>query len=187
MRIVRVTRSGSPAIASSRSNASMPGIDWSTRTTAYGAASREAGRRIVRAASPEPAVPASIPHPVRYPDRTSRCVALSSTISALVPASPSSWESTPFGACAASAGARTVNQNVLPSPTWLETPQPPPMSEISWPLMARPRPVPPYLRDVDVSACTNGWKIVVSMSGAMPSPPRGPCSAQVRRAGRRHR
>ncbi len=65
---------------------------------------------------------------------------------------------------------RIVNQNVLPVPSSLATPQSPPMSATSWLLIASPRPVPPYSRDVDVSAWTNGWKIRPSLSGAMPSP-----------------
>ena len=42
-----------------------------------------------------------------------------------------------------SASMRIVNQNVLPRPSSLSTPQSPPMSETSWLLIARPRPVPP--------------------------------------------
>ncbi len=36
--------------------------------------------------------------------------------------------------------------------------------------MARPRPVPPYLRVVDPSACVNGWKIRSWASGEIPIP-----------------
>ena len=39
----------------------------------------------------------------------------------------------------------------------LSTPISPPISSTSRALIARPRPVPPYLRVVDVSACVNGW------------------------------
>src|SRR5450756_3065402 len=33
------------------------------------------------------------------------------------------------------------------------------MRATSCPLLASPRPVPPYLRESEVSACTNGWKM----------------------------
>ena len=39
------------------------------------------------------------------------------------------------------------------------------MSATSWPLIASPSPVPPYFREVDVSAWTNGWKISVELVG----------------------
>ena len=52
-----------------------------------------------------------------------------------------------------SACTRIVNQKVLPSPSRLDTPQSPPISATSCLLIASPRPVPPYLRDVEVSAC----------------------------------
>ena len=36
--------------------------------------------------------------------------------------------------------------------------------------MVRPRPVPPYLRVVEVSSCSNAWKIFACFSGGMPMP-----------------
>ena len=46
----------------------------------------------------------------------------------------------------------------------------PPSSEDSSRLMARPRPVPPYLRLVDASACWNASKIIFCFSSGMPMP-----------------
>ena len=34
----------------------------------------------------------------------------------------------------------------------------------------RPRPVPPYLRVVDMSACVNGWNSFAACSCVMPMP-----------------
>ena len=50
---------------------------------------------------------------------------------------------------------RAVNQNVDPAPTTLRKPISPPISSTSRLEIARPRPVPPYLRVVDPSACVN--------------------------------
>ena len=52
---------------------------------------------------------------------------------------------------------RAVNQKVLPSPGSLSTPTCPPISSVSRLEMARPRPVPPYLRVVEASACEKVW------------------------------
>ena len=44
------------------------------------------------------------------------------------------------------------------------------MARISWRVIARPSPVPPNLRVVEASACSNFWKRRESCSGVMPSP-----------------
>ena len=46
----------------------------------------------------------------------------------------------------------------------------PPSSEASSRLMARPRPVPPYLRLVEASACWNASKMMRCLSSGMPMP-----------------
>ena len=46
----------------------------------------------------------------------------------------------------------------------------PPRSVASSRLMARPRPVPPYLRLVLASACWNASKMILCFSGGMPMP-----------------
>src|SRR5205814_9754086 len=40
----------------------------------------------------------------------------------------------------------------------------------NWRLMASPSPVPPYLLDVDWSACTNAWNSPFTCCGVMPMP-----------------
>ena len=64
----------------------------------------------------------------------------------------------------------TMNQNVLPRPGVLSTPISPDISSIRRFEMARPRPVPPYLRAVEASACEKGWNRRWRASGAMPIP-----------------
>lgn len=96
-----------------------------------------------------------------------RFVSLSSTTSARVPAKSTE------GAGVASASARstgTVNQKRLPLPGVLSTPILPPISCTSSFEIARPRPVPPKRRVVEVSACENGSNSVGSASGSMPMP-----------------
>ena len=60
--------------------------------------------------------------------------------------------------------------NVLPSPGMLTSRISPPSSFDSSRLIARPRPVPPYLRDVEPSACWNASKMICCLSGEMPIP-----------------
>ena len=60
--------------------------------------------------------------------------------------------------------------NVLPSPGALASLISPPSSFDSSRLIARPKPVPPYLRDVEPSACWNASKMICCLSGAMPMP-----------------
>jgi hypothetical protein len=59
---------------------------------------------------------------------------------------------------------------VLPSPGTLESLISPPSSAASSRLIASPRPVPPYLRDVPASACWNASKMRRCFSGATPMP-----------------
>ena len=59
---------------------------------------------------------------------------------------------------------------MLPSPTVLRTRISPPSSRAISRLIDRPRPVPPYLRLVPVSACWNGSKMTRSLSAGMPMP-----------------
>src|SRR6516164_1114598 len=52
-------------------------------------------------------------------------------------------------------GSRIVK--VEPRPGWLSTVMSPPIIWQKRLLIASPRPVPPYLRVVDASACENSW------------------------------
>ncbi len=65
-------------------------------------------------------------------------------------------------------GSRTVN--VEPSPGLLRTWMPPPIISTKRFEIASPRPVPPYFRVVDASACMNGRKSLVTVSSSMPTP-----------------
>ena len=51
----------------------------------------------------------------------------------------------------------SVNENVVPAPGSLSSQSRPSISSTRRRQMVRPRPVPPCLRVVDMSACVNGW------------------------------
>ena len=109
-----------------------------------------------------------MPHAPSCSDRISRLVGLSSTTSTRRPASRS-WD----GAGASAAVARrsasgTVNQNVLPSPGLALDADRAAHRSTSCGEIARPRPVPPYRRVVEASACENGSNSRSRSSGAMP-------------------
>ena len=59
---------------------------------------------------------------------------------------------------------------VLPCPEVLSSLISPPSSLATSREIDRPRPVPPYFRLVDVSACWNGSKMIWCLSGGMPMP-----------------
>ena len=82
--------------------------------------------------------------------RTFRLVAVSSTIRTCSPLSR--WPAAAAGRDRRRAAARSSNQNVEPAPGVLSTPIRPPISSTSCLEIARPRPVPPYLRVVEASA-----------------------------------
>ena len=87
-----------------------------------------------------------------------RFVALSSTTSTRLPSNAGCIPTNSRClACGNSPiGATTLKKNVEPLPTpSLRAHIRPPISSLSRLLMARPSPVPPYLRVVDESACVN--------------------------------
>ena len=57
-----------------------------------------------------------------------------------------------------------------PRPTSLSTVMSPPIIWQNRRLITRPRPVPPYFRVVDASACENSWNNLTICSGVMPMP-----------------
>ena len=100
---------------------------------------------------------------------SSRLVALSSTTSTRRPRArrPASAR---LPATPRLAHDATVNQKVLPPPGGLSTQIVPPISSTSCCEIARPRPVPPYLRVVEPSAWVKAWKSAPRFSGGMPMP-----------------
>ncbi len=60
--------------------------------------------------------------------------------------------------------------NFVPASGLLSTASSPPSVLTSRLVIANPRPVPPYLRDTDASACTNASKIFPTRSGGIPTP-----------------
>nr|GMC83966.1 hypothetical protein U14_03861 [Ipomoea batatas] len=63
-----------------------------------------------------------------------------------------------------------VKEKVLPVPGSLKNPISPPISSTKRLLMLSPIPVPPYVRDVELSACINGMKIRPCASRGIPTP-----------------
>ena len=63
-----------------------------------------------------------------------------------------------------------VNQNVEPTPGRLSTPMSPSMRRTSSREIARPKPVPPYLRVVEPSAWLNARNKRSRISSGMPMP-----------------
>src|SRR5262249_38457540 len=73
------------------------------------------------------------------------------------------------GSCA-STRTGTVNRNVEPDPTVDSTQIRPPCSAMIRRAIERPRPVPPFLRVLELSACWNSSKMRCWSVGAMPGP-----------------
>ena len=59
---------------------------------------------------------------------------------------------------------------MLPQPGSLSTQMRPPIISTSLDEMLRPRPVPPYLRVVEPSACVNASKMPCCFAAGMPMP-----------------
>jgi hypothetical protein len=66
--------------------------------------------------------------------------------------------------------SRAVNQKVLPTPGVLSAPASPPIMRAIFRVIAKPRPVPPYLRAIELSACSKLLNKRDMASGAMPIP-----------------
>ena len=122
------------------------------------------------AARPSPTATGSICQPRSHSFRMWRLVALSSTIS-----TGRSRSTTGGGAAVVSGGCgwswkRAVKAKVLPRPGSLSTVICPPIRATSREAMVRPRPVPPYLRVVEVSSCSKARKMLSCLSFGMPMP-----------------
>ena len=83
-------------------------------------------------------------------------------------------------AAAARRDRRAVNQKVLPAPGVLLAPACPPISSASLFVIARPRPVPPDLRVVALSACSKALNSRASVDGSTPMPVS--CTSSLRQA-----
>ena len=96
-------------------------------------------------------------------------VVLSSTTSIrlLLTSIPTSVNSSFFSACFLKTA---VNQNVDPFPSSLSTPILPPIISANRLDIANPRPVPPYLREVEVSTWEKDLKSLFIRSSGIPIP-----------------
>ena len=100
--------------------------------------------------------------------RMRRLVALSSTTSTRTPRTraPGAGRAGDAGPCA----KRASKWKRLPRPGSLSTSSRPPIAPTIRDAIASPRPVPPYSRVVEPSACANASKISRCFSGGMPMP-----------------
>ena len=145
--------------------------------TSMSTASKAVARSKESACSPSWASMGVMPTSASMPLATSRLNSLSSTTSTSFPCSME-WYCCVEGAGAASAtgamvcerGKDRVNQKVLPCPGVLVTPTSPPIRCTSWRLIAKPKPVPPYFRVVELSACSNDWNRRCCCSTFKPMP-----------------
>ncbi len=141
----------------------------SISTTWYGSPASTALASMSSASSPESAEAAVMPKELSISTRASAAVALSSTTITRT------WCSTAIGGATAVTAAlqmpkRTVKWKRLPTPGVLLTLMVPPISSTSCLEMVRPRPVPPYLREIEPSAWLNDWNSLASCSSFMPIP-----------------
>ncbi len=83
---------------------------------------------------------------------------------------PAAVGNNPLSAAGSWTSAGNVTVKVVPCPASLATVRSPPINRQNRRLMARPSPVPPYLRVVDASACENAWNNFDTCSGVIPIP-----------------
>mmetsp|Transcript_21123 Transcript_21123/g.82004 ORF Transcript_21123/g.82004 Transcript_21123/m.82004 type:complete len:293 (+) Transcript_21123:254-1132(+) len=115
----------------------------------------------------------TMPHLAVCSASTRRLVALSSTTSSRRPFKPgwSPKNSRRLASGSSARGAEMVKWKLEPCPgPALSTHMRPPISSASSLLIARPRPVPPYLRVVEASAWLNFWNSRPMASGVRPMP-----------------
>ena len=170
MRIVGVSASFSSSRM--RRMASMPsicGIFQSMSTSRNGLPALDAASSSSIASLPELETVASIPSDSSMCWRISRDAALSSTTNARLILISLPRSATWLGE-ASPIGSVMSKLKVLPLPNSLVTPMLPSIRSTRSLLIARPRPVPPYFRVVDVSACANGVKSASCCSFVRPIP-----------------
>ncbi|OFA05196.1 hypothetical protein JAB9_08720 [Janthinobacterium sp. HH107] len=170
MMIFSAAMRASPLIARTSSAPSMTGMRMSMIARSNGRPLRSAPCSRSSASAPSAALAAAICHSIACCSRILRLVAWSSTISTF----KASSDTRGGGAGGASSGATspttTVTAKLEPCPATDWSTMLPPIISASCLMMARPSPVPPYLREVVLSAWRNGWKTAAAASGAMPMP-----------------
>ena len=167
---VACRRCGSFFTRAATSNPSISGICASSSTTRNGFPSIRARFIAFRAAAPLAAATGFIRQFVTISSSMRRFVALSSTTRTGKSCSFNGEASGVFSVDGFCKPNRAVKWNVLPRPTWLSTHTRPPINSASCAHIASPRPVPPYFRVVEVSACAKASKILFCFSIGMPIP-----------------
>ena len=98
------------------------------------------------------------------------CIAISSSISTHK-FSPSKEDISSFSSSSDSSQILGIKmENTDPTPFSLDTVTPPPINSANLLLIGRPRPVPPCVAEVDLSACSYSSKTFATPSSLMPSP-----------------
>ena len=138
------------------------------------------GRRATAAARPRRpcaglrrrrcATSTSRPKALAMPDRISRAVALSSTTSTRTPCSSSARNMRRVDGASGLQAEAGMEVEGRAWPAVALHPDAPAHQLHQVPRDARPRPVPPYLRVVEVSAWLNDWNRRAHCSGVMPMP-----------------
>ena len=176
---------GPRRMRSARVKPSMPGM-WASSSTSGNALPAAAARpRAASAASPPSTADGRIPQLPSTSSRMRRLVALSSTTSTGRSRSRSGRAADGRATGPSARPNRAVKWKVLPLPTVLSTQIRPPIICTSCEEMARPRPVPPYLRVVEASAWEKASKISRCFSARCRCRCRAPRNARMTSARRR--
>ena len=154
--------------ASSRRNSAPPSVSISSSPITSGSTAARKSWRSARTSSGTPATArVSTPQPCSCSTMDSRRLGLGTATMACTNTRPGKHRS--MAGCGGTPKGSS-NQNVEPAPATLWTPIRPPINSTIFREMARPRPVPPNLRDDEVSACTNGWNNFCVCSLVKPIP-----------------
>ena len=128
-----------------------------------------AARTAASAASALSTTTGSKPQPSRSSPRTPPLVRLSST-TRIAPPRDRARDRAARASARRACEASDVKWKVLPAPDLALDPQPPPISSTRRDEIVRPRPVPPYLRVVDPSACAKASKMTAACPSGCPMP-----------------
>ena len=159
----------SERMAAHSSLPSIPGISLSTRAMSKEWLRKKAASSSCKADVPSATAIGSIPRAWVWSESCSLVVGLPTAIR--MRRWWSSWGlSKRLGVAFGCRAKRAVNQNVEPFPSRLSTPMSPPINAASCFEMARPSPVPPYLRLVDESTWVNFSNRIPSLSSGIPIP-----------------
>ena len=150
-----------------RATVSRPSIAGIIKSISSNPKESSASSSAASAAKPSSASSTRISQLLRISSRILRLIAWSSTTSTRIPCTSAGslrragWSPSP---------KRAVKRNVLPTPSPLSTQMRPRIISTSCCEIARPKPVPPKRREVELSTWLKESKICACLSGGMPIP-----------------